>query len=78
MDANITTFIAAIALSQLGSGPIQGFAVTLSVGVVSSMFTALVVSRLIFEFLTDTLHVQRLSIDWQRRPRLAASESEAR
>ena len=58
MDANITTFIAAIALSQLGSGPIQGFAVTLSVGVVSSMFTALVVSRLIFDFFTETLHVR--------------------
>jgi hypothetical protein len=42
------------------------------------MFTALVVSRLIFEFLTDTLHVQRLSIDWQRRPRLAASGVEAK
>ncbi|MDE0446044.1 MAG: protein translocase subunit SecD [Spirochaetaceae bacterium] len=67
MDANITTFIAAIALSQLGSGPIQGFAVTLSVGVVSSMFTALVVSRLIFDFFTETLHVERLSIDWRRR-----------
>ena len=67
MDANITTFIAAIALSQLGSGPIQGFAVTLSVGVVSSMFTALVVSRLIFDFFTETLRVERLSIDWKRR-----------
>ena len=70
MDANITTFIAAIALSQLGSGPIQGFAVTLSVGVVSSMFTALVVSRLIFDFFTETLRVERLSIDWKRRARL--------
>jgi preprotein translocase subunit SecD len=70
MDANITTFIAAIALSQLGSGPIQGFAVTLSVGVVSSMFTALVVSRLIFDFFTETLRVERLSIDWKRKARL--------
>ena len=40
---------------------------TLSVGVVSSMFTALVVSRLIFDFFTETLHVERLSIDWRRR-----------
>ncbi len=77
MDANITTFIAAIALSQLGSGPIQGFAVTLSVGVVSSMFTALVVSRLIFDFFTETLHVAGLSIDWQRRARLAPSAAGA-
>lgn len=73
MDANITTFIAAIALSQLGSGPIQGFAVTLSVGVVSSMFTSLVVSRLFFEFFTETLRVKRLSIDWRRRPRETTS-----
>ena len=65
MDANITTFIAAVALSQLGRGPIQGFAVTLSVGIVSSMFTALVVSRLIFEFATDTLRIRKLSIGWR-------------
>ena len=48
MDANITTFIAAIFLSQLGSGPIQGFAYTLAVGIVSSIFTALFLSRLVF------------------------------
>ena len=64
MDANITTFIAAVFLSQLGSGPIQGFAVTLSVGIVSSMFTALFVSRLIFDFSTDVLRRSKLSIAW--------------
>ena len=67
MDANITTFIAAVALSYLGSGPIRGFAVTLSVGILSSMFSALVISRLIFDFLTETLGMQRLSISWRRR-----------
>jgi preprotein translocase subunit SecD len=65
MDANITTFIAAIFLSQLGRGPIQGFAYTLSVGIVSSMFTALFVSRLIFDFSTDTLRAKKLSISWR-------------
>ncbi len=65
-DSNITTFIAALALSQLGKGPVQGFAVTLSVGIVSSMFTALFVSRLIFDFSTDALRVSRLSIMWRR------------
>ncbi|TVQ36967.1 MAG: protein translocase subunit SecD [Spirochaetaceae bacterium] len=64
MDANITTFIAAVFLSQLGSGPIQGFAVTLSVGIVSSMFTALFVSRLVFDFATDVLRRSKLSIAW--------------
>ena len=64
MDSNITTFIAAIFLSQLGSGSIQGFAVSLSIGVVSSVFTALFVSRLIFDFDTDVLHAQKVSIGW--------------
>lgn len=67
MDANITTFIAAIFLSQLASGPVQGFAYTLAVGIVSSMFTALVLSRLIFDFSVDVLRVKRLSISWRIR-----------
>lgn len=65
MDANITTFIAALFLSQLGTGPIQGFAVTLSVGILSSMFTALVVTRLFFDFSTETLKRRKLSIAWR-------------
>jgi len=52
-------------LSQLGSGPIQGFAVSLAIGVVSSVFTALVVSRLIFDVGTDVFHKQKLSISWR-------------
>ena len=64
VDANITTFIAALFLSQLGTGPIQGFAVTLSVGIITSMFTALFVSRLIFDFTTDVLKRSKLSIGW--------------
>ncbi|MFP4364826.1 MAG: protein translocase subunit SecD [Spirochaetia bacterium] len=66
MDANITTFIAAIFLSQLAKGPIQGFAVTLAVGIVSSMFTALFISRLIFDFGVDVLKVKKLSITWRK------------
>ncbi|MFW6229179.1 MAG: protein translocase subunit SecD [Alkalispirochaeta sp.] len=65
MDANITTFIAALFLSQLGTGPIQGFAVTLAVGIVTSMFTALVVTRLFFDFSTETLKRSKLSIAWR-------------
>jgi preprotein translocase subunit SecD len=67
MDANITTFIAALVLSQLGSGPVQGFANTLAVGIVSSMFTALFVSRLIFDFSIEQLKVNKLSIGWRVR-----------
>lgn len=65
MDSNITTFIAAIFLSQLGSGSIQGFAVSLAIGVVSSVFTALFVSRLIFDFGTDVLKSTNVSISWR-------------
>lgn len=64
LDSNITTFIAAIFLSQLGTGAIQGFAVSLAIGVVSSVFTALFVSRLIFDFDTDVLHAKKVSIGW--------------
>ncbi|MDR2601563.1 MAG: protein translocase subunit SecD [Spirochaetaceae bacterium] len=67
MDANITTFIAALFLSQLGSGPIQGFAVSLAIGVFSSVFTSLFVSRLIFDFGTDVLKSKTLSVSWRIR-----------
>ncbi len=46
LDANITTFIAAAILFQLGSGPVRGFSVTLGVGIITSVFTAFVVTRL--------------------------------
>ncbi|OQY35056.1 MAG: protein translocase subunit SecD [Spirochaetaceae bacterium 4572_59] len=65
MDANITTFIAAIFLSQLGKGPIQGFAVTLAVGIICSLFTAIFVSRLIFDFGTEVLKREKISIAWR-------------
>jgi preprotein translocase subunit SecD len=50
LDANVTTGIAAIVLYQFGTGPIKGFAVTLGLGIISSMYTAIVVTRLIFEY----------------------------
>jgi preprotein translocase subunit SecD len=64
MDSNITTFIAALFLSQLGTGPIQGFAVSLAIGVFSSVFTALFVSRLMFDFGTDVLGSKKVSVSW--------------
>ena len=62
LDANITTFITAAVLFSYGSGPIKGFAVTLMVGILTSVFTALVVTRLIFDWLTHSRGVKRLSI----------------
>ena len=45
MDANITTLIAAFVLANIGSGPIKGFAITLSIGIMCSMFTAIFITR---------------------------------
>jgi len=49
IDANVTTIIAAVFLFQFGTGPVKGFAVTLIIGITASMFTAIFVSRLIFD-----------------------------
>ena len=62
LDANITTAIASIVLMQYGSGPIKGFAITLLVGIVCSLYTAIIVTRLLFEYLIDGRKVSRLSI----------------
>lgn len=62
LDANITTVIAAVVLFQFGTGPVKGFAVTLTVGIIASLFTALFVSRLIFDFLVIHLGMKRISI----------------
>lgn len=62
LDANMTTLIAALVLFQFGTGPIKGFAVTLTIGIVASLFTAIVVSRLIFDYLIFQRHINKLSI----------------
>jgi preprotein translocase subunit SecD len=62
LDANVTTLIAAMVLFQFGTGPVKGFAVTLSLGVVASMFTALILSRMIFDFILMNRKVKTLSI----------------
>ena len=62
LDANVTTLIAAVVLFQFGTGPVKGFAVTLSLGVIASMFTALILSRLIFDYLMMYRQTKTLSI----------------
>ncbi|MEW6305745.1 MAG: protein translocase subunit SecD [Verrucomicrobiota bacterium] len=59
-DANITTLIASVILIYLGTGPVKGFGVTLTIGVAASMFTALVVTRLIFDWLITNNRIQSL------------------
>lgn len=61
-DSNLTTLITALVLYQFGSGPIRGFAVTLSVGILSSMFTALFFSRVVFDTVLAKRRVKSLSI----------------
>jgi len=62
LDSNVTTLIATFVLSQFGSGPVKGFAVTLSVGIVINMFTSIFVTRLMFAIGVDTFRVKKLSI----------------
>ncbi len=63
LDANVTTLIAAVFLFTFGTGPIRGFAVTLSVGIMASLFTAVFVSRWLFDlYLSRSRTVESLSI----------------
>jgi preprotein translocase subunit SecD len=62
LDANVTTLIAALVLFQFGTGPVKGFAVTLSLGVIASMFTSLILTRLVFDYLLINRKVKSLSI----------------
>ncbi len=62
LDANVTTLIAAAFLFQFGTGPIKGFAVTLFIGIVASLFTAIVVSKTIFDVITEGRQVKKLRI----------------
>jgi preprotein translocase subunit SecD len=62
VDANITTFIAAVVLFQFGTGPIKGFAITLCIGIAASMFTAVFVSRVIFDSTMSRKKISRISI----------------
>ncbi|MFQ5417138.1 MAG: protein translocase subunit SecD, partial [Myxococcota bacterium] len=62
LDANITTLFTAIVLFEYGTGPIKGFAVTLSIGVVTSVFAALIITRLMYAVYPGSRHVESLSI----------------
>ena len=62
IDANVTTLVAALVLYQFGTGPIRGFATVLFWGIVISMFTAIFVTRTIFNTLTERRGLQKLSI----------------
>jgi preprotein translocase subunit SecD len=58
LDANATNILAAVVLFQFGTGPVKGFAVTLTIGIAVSMFTAIFVSRVVFE---TVFHLRRVT-----------------
>ena len=62
LDANLTTFFTALVLYHFGTGPIKGFAITLGIGILASMFTAIVVTREIYGLTIGNRDVQKLSI----------------
>jgi preprotein translocase subunit SecD len=62
LDAQVTTLIAALVLFQFGTGPVRGFAVTLSIGILASLFTAIFVTRIIFDYMYVQRNMKRISI----------------
>ena len=61
-DSNLTTLLAAFILFQFGTGPIKGFAVTLFIGILSSMFVALYVTRFVYEIISLNKKIKKLHI----------------
>ena len=62
IDANLTTLIAALVLFNFGTGPIRGFAITLSIGIATSMVTAIFVSRVLINFIYGNRRLEKLAI----------------
>ncbi len=62
LDANLTTLISAIVLFWFGTGPIKGFAVTLGIGIIANLYTAVVVTRTLFDTVTSRRSIDELSI----------------
>ena len=62
IDSNLTTLISGIILYQFGTGPVKGFAVTLSIGILANIFTAVYITRVIFDYVSLRPGVKKLSI----------------
>jgi preprotein translocase subunit SecD len=62
LDSNITTFLSGLILFQFGSGPVRGFAVTLCLGILTSLFTAVFGTRTVYDVLTSGRRVTRVSV----------------
>ncbi len=62
IDSNLTTLIAGVVLYQFGTGPIRGFAVTLIMGLLISMYTAIVCTRMVYDYLLVKRNIRRISV----------------
>ena len=62
LDGHVTTFISGLILAQYGTGPIKGFAVTLIVGILASLFTGVVCTRLVFDWWVRGRKIKTLNI----------------
>src|SRR3989338_105489 len=81
LDSNVTTILSAMVLLYFGSGPVRGFAITLTIGLIASMFTSLFITRLIFDYFTRdrkqvslkmvNLFPGQLKIDWMKLSKMA-------
>lgn len=74
LDANLTTFLVAVVLFTIGTGPVKGFAVTLMIGIITSMFTAIVGTRALVNIIYGGRKVQKLSIGSYPEPERAAAQ----
>jgi preprotein translocase subunit SecD len=75
LDANLTTFLVALVLFSIGTGPVKGFAVTLMIGIITSMFTAIVGTRALVNVIYGGRSVQKLSIGNYRKPNKSGIEA---
>lgn len=62
LDSNLTSLIAALVLFQFGTGPVKGFAVTLSIGLLANLYTAIMMTRVVFDYLLTKQRMRTLSI----------------
>ncbi|MGH7823217.1 MAG: protein translocase subunit SecD, partial [Candidatus Binatia bacterium] len=62
LDSNVTTFLSGLILFQFGSGPVRGFAVTLCIGLVTSVFSAVFCTRLVYDYLLQVRRIRTVSV----------------
>ena len=75
LDANLTTFLVALVLFTIGTGPVKGFAVTLMIGIITSMFTAIVGTRALVNVIYGGRNIQKLSIGRYSKPNKSGIEA---